>query len=168
MDKIWKVLIGGTIILLLLSALSVVIFIAAGMWQLGLIDGSGLNTSILEDLAPSQASHAGFLRITPQTNNHTLTSEGDLNTIFVNNAGSLILVTSVEVENPDGMAGACTTQVAPTRVGVGGNFTVSASGCAPADPGSSYTLNFRISYDVSPGGVTASKQDLGFIRGGYA
>jgi hypothetical protein len=138
-------------------------------WQLG----------ILRIERPGTISAYGFNKIKPQLSSAQLTPTGDFNCVFTNGVtgvGSMIWIDKnlLSIKDKDGReCGSYTITDASTSatpnsayfISTGYNFKIKASNCPNHIAGELYTLNFKIPYNASKGGIEAEYTETGTITG---
>jgi len=149
----WIIILAAVVVFVFV-VLPILTVVGIVMWQLVIfnVQGPGATTSI------------GFSKIKPQLAAADFTRNGEFTGTFTNGVGARIRVyePGVSVSQPNG-PGCASVQVDRSDVPAGDNFRITASGC-PAG-GDVYSVQVKIPYNLTIGGITTSHTDTGTIRG---
>ncbi|MFH1126364.1 MAG: hypothetical protein V1703_04500 [Candidatus Altiarchaeota archaeon] len=136
-------------------AVLVVMVVGVVMWQLGIFN-----------IGTTSVTSSGFPKIKPQLPSCKMTTGGDFSCLFTNGAGSAVAVneTLVSVGGADCYPD---SPEAGTRVDLGENFQVMATGCQEGVSGEPYSASVYIYYTVYLAGTTVTHNDTGKVKGPY-
>jgi hypothetical protein len=137
-------------------AILVVMIVGIVMWQLGIFN-----------LGSTSVTSSGFPKIKPQLTSCKMSTAGAFSCLFTNGAGSGITINMISATA--GVGGTCATTLPAinSKVAVGDNFQVSATGCKTGAVGDPYTATLYISYTVTVAGTDVTHNDTGLVRGPY-
>ena len=126
-------------------------------------DDAAVYNGPAENKADSTKTTTGFVRMQPLE--PSIAYRGSKYTAaFTNTIGSRIKITDVSVKESITGTDCSVDQLETPSVSAGGIFTIKGE-CGQKNEGESYDLAITISYDVTLGGITASRADTGHITG---
>jgi len=138
---------------LLIGAAFVVFFVGIAMWQLGIFN-----------MGSTSLTATGFAKIKPQLAGTSMEADGTFTSVLTNGAGTAIKIKKIILTNKQ-TSSACELDFSPGEVAAGENIQVSGRGCGSGHKGDVYSVEMKIDYSLTIGGMTREHTDIGNLRG---